>query len=235
MAAMASSWASGQKKCWEDNYRDRPEYQITKITSDNINPKEDGKVRIVCISDTHSSVEMARPSFKVPNGDILIHAGDFTEYGKISNVQEFDKWLGSLPHKHKIVVAGNHEVSFDRTAKRFWEKQQHRDVDKVKSILTNCIYLEDKSVMVEGYKIYGTPWQPLFFGNVEDWAFAIPHLNVRAWEEVCSKIPADIDILVSHSPPLGIQGGDSIELNFFGPFFSPFLGPIFGPFFQSIF
>ena len=95
-------------------------------------------------------------------------------------------------------------MSFDPTVKRFWEKQQHQDVDKVKSILTNCIYLEDQSVMVEGYKIYGTPWQPLFFGNVEDWAFVIPHLNVKAWEEVSSKIPADTDILVSHSPPLGI-------------------------------
>ena len=108
--AVAASWASGQKKCWEDNYHDRPGYQISKIISGKIDPQKGGKIRIVCISDTHSSVEMARPPFEVPNGDILIHAGDFTEHGKIGNVEGFDRWLGSLPHKHKIVVAGNHEV-----------------------------------------------------------------------------------------------------------------------------
>ena len=30
-------------------------------------------------------------------------------------VREFNTWLATLPHPHKIVVAGNHELSFDPT------------------------------------------------------------------------------------------------------------------------
>lgn len=78
------------------------------------NPKEpapNDKARIVCISDTHSMTShMAKG---VPDGDVLIHAGDFTRCGHMSEVRQFNKWLGTLPHKHKIVIAGNHEISFD--------------------------------------------------------------------------------------------------------------------------
>ena len=35
--------------------------------------------------------------------------------GHISEVKQFNAWLGTLPHKHKIVIAGNHELSFDET------------------------------------------------------------------------------------------------------------------------
>ena len=35
--------------------------------------------------------------------------------GHISEVQQFNAWLGKLPHKHKVVIAGNHELTFDKT------------------------------------------------------------------------------------------------------------------------
>ena len=50
----------------------------------------------------------------IPDGDILIHAGDFTRCGHLQEVRDFNTWLGTLPHKHKIVIAGNHELSFDQ-------------------------------------------------------------------------------------------------------------------------
>tara|TARA_R110002073_G_scaffold128374_2_gene274096 strand:- start:242 stop:643 length:402 start_codon:yes stop_codon:yes gene_type:complete len=65
-------------------------------------------------------------------------------------------------------------------------------------IMTNCIYLQDESVEIEGLKIYGSPWQPWFF----NWAF-----NLRTPEELkekWDKIPEDTDVLVTHGPPLGI-------------------------------
>ena len=200
--------ATWLNKRWSDIYEGRPGYQIKKIASTNpANPREEGKIRIVCISDTHSSVENVHPPYKVPDGDILVHAGDFTELGEVDKVKEFNRWLGSLPHKHKIVVAGNHDTSFDPSVispgKRFYEKLQHPELHQVKSFLTNCIYLEDASITIEGFKIYGTPWQPLFGRG--DRAFQIPHSDVDSWEKVCSKIPKDTDILISHAPPLGIQ------------------------------
>ena len=198
------------KKRWAEKYENKPGYQITKIATDAVKPREEGKIRIVCISDTHSSVENVEPPFNVPDGDILIHAGDFTDYGEVQKVKEFNQWLGTLPHKHKIVVAGNHDTSFDPSVvapgKRFWEKLQHPELHEVKPLMTNCIYLEDSHVTIEGYKIYGTPWQPLFGRG--DRAFQILHSDVEKWEEVCAKIPPDTDILVSHSPPLGIQDGN---------------------------
>lgn len=71
------------------------------------------KVRIVCMSDTHSLTPYLK--FEIPDGDIFIHAGDFTKCGKLDEVTDFNTWLGTLPHKHKIVIAGNHELSFDGT------------------------------------------------------------------------------------------------------------------------
>ena len=44
----------------------------------------------------------------------MIHAGDFTRCGHLQEVKEFNNWLGKLPHKHKIVIAGNHELSLDQ-------------------------------------------------------------------------------------------------------------------------
>ena len=68
---------------------------------------EPDKVRFVCMSDTHSLIRNIM--FDIPNGDVFIHAGDFTKCGQKDEVISFNKWLGSLPHKHKIVIAGNHE------------------------------------------------------------------------------------------------------------------------------
>ena len=67
------------------------------------------QVRFVCISDTHSQVEQAEdPIFSVPDGDILIHAGDMTQWGEIPRVKEFNEWVGTLPHKHKVRFLSNY-------------------------------------------------------------------------------------------------------------------------------
>ncbi|XP_060535282.1 UPF0046 protein C25E10.12 [Cylas formicarius] len=172
------------------------------------------KVRFVCMSDTHSLIRYM--TFGVPDGDVFVHAGDFTRCGQKDEVVQFDAWLGTLPHKHKIVIAGNHELSFD---KRFVDKFKAKsgadegevpnygktqdnirdavNTDNVKRLLTNCTYLEDSGVEVYGLKVYGTPWQPEF-GN---WAFNLPRGSacLEKWDQ----IPAGVDVLVTHTPPLG--------------------------------
>jgi hypothetical protein len=42
-----------------------------------------------------------------------MYAGDLTWGGSLEEVESFNAWLGTLPHKHKIVVAGNHDFSLD--------------------------------------------------------------------------------------------------------------------------
>lgn len=51
----------------------------------------------------------------IPSGDVLIHAGDFTNYGGIDEVEKFSDFLKKLDDKfkYKVVIAGNHELSFE--------------------------------------------------------------------------------------------------------------------------
>jgi len=165
-------------------------------------------LRLVCISDTHCQAEkMLEP---VPEGDILIHAGDFTNYGRREEVEKFNTWLGTLPHRHKIVIAGNHEITFDRASfdniyakkKVFGENYDPSDpkvsdFPNFQALLTNCIYLENSSIEVDGVKIHGSPHVP---GIGHEWAFFYKRNEV---EKVWSCLPA-CDVLVTHGPPLGI-------------------------------
>ncbi|MCY7376756.1 MAG: metallophosphatase domain-containing protein [Pyrinomonadaceae bacterium] len=139
--------------------------------------------RIICLSDTHNCHEQ----IVVPDGDILIHAGDATIRGTIPEIERFNDWFVNLPHKHKIFVAGNHDWLFETnnsTARRLLE--------------ASIDYLQDSSVEIGDLKIYGSPWQPRFY----DWAF---NLNRGAClAEKWQMIPADTDILITHGPPHGI-------------------------------
>ena len=56
-------------------------------------PISEDKIRFVCISDTHSTIETRPPGF-IPNGDILLHAGDFTNVGKPKGVKTFNEYIG---------------------------------------------------------------------------------------------------------------------------------------------
>ena len=68
---------------------------------------------------------------------------------------------------------------------------------ETKRLLTNCIYLEDQLTDVLGFSIYGSPWQPEFFG----WAFNLP--RDRSLLDKWRLIPEKVDILITHGPPLG--------------------------------
>ncbi len=68
----------------------------------------DLSMRIVCLSDTHNQ----HRNLDVPPGDILIHAGDSTFQGTLSEVSGFLRWINYLPHPHKILIAGNHDWLF---------------------------------------------------------------------------------------------------------------------------
>lgn len=140
-------------------------------------------MKIVCLSDTHNCNE----AIAVPDGDLLIHAGDATVNGSVDEIVLFNRWFAGLPHKYKIFVAGNHDWLFERN------NGQARRL-----LSPEIIYLEDSAVEIEGLKIYGSPWQPRFF----DWAF-----NLNRGAELAEKwrmIPDDTAILITHGPPNGI-------------------------------
>lgn len=135
--------------------------------------------RLVCISDTHS---MHRKIKDVPDGDVLIHAGDWSGRGTLAELVDFNTWLGALPHKHKLVTAGNH----DAIAK---------DHGYAQAILTNATLLIDQGATIDGVSFYMSPWTPRF-GN---WDFMAErgHPMRAKW----NKIPDQVDVLVTHGPP----------------------------------
>jgi Icc-related predicted phosphoesterase len=139
-------------------------------------------MRFVFLSDTHG----LHDKIEVPEGDVLIHCGDFSGCGTERDLREFNRWLGELPHPNKLVTPGNHDFICEEEPERSRE------------ILSNGILLMDQEISLNGIRIYLAPWSPEF-GR---WAFMLP--RGAGMRSVWSKIPSGIDVLVTHAPPISI-------------------------------
>lgn len=129
--------------------------------------------------------------YDIPECDILLHCGDCMNSGKSYELPGFLKWFSKLSQaKYKVFIAGNHDKVFQE-----WPSF----VDSEMINYPNLTYLEDTSVVLEGLKIYGSPWQPEFCS----WAFNLPKNGIEL-QHKWAKIPKDVDILMTHGPPLGI-------------------------------
>jgi Icc-related predicted phosphoesterase len=144
-------------------------------------------MRAVIISDTH---EKHRQIF-LPEGDILIHCGDWTFTGAFNKVADFIHWMKEQDFKYKCIIAGNHELSLDHRS-----SSRNMILNLIKE--SGIIYLEDSLIEIEGIKFYGAPWQPEF----HSWAFNLPRGFPLAnkWKQ----IPNDVNVLITHGPPYGI-------------------------------
>jgi len=140
-------------------------------------------VKLVLISDTHEQ----QGNLIVPDGDVLVHAGDLTFRGKFDPIAQTGRWLRSLPHKTKILCAGNHDFLFEESK-----------FEALEALGPDIIYLENEAVTIDGVKFWGSPVTPWFF----DWAFNVARGQdiKRYWD----KIPNDTDVLITHGPPKGI-------------------------------
>lgn len=139
-------------------------------------------MRIVFLSDTHNYAIQS-----VPDGDMVVHAGDATGQGTLPEIGQFLEWYGDLPHKHKVFVAGNHDWLFQTSHNLAWQMCLDRSI----------YYLEDSGKIVDGLHLYGSPWQPVFC----DWAFNAYDEDL---EERFQHIPGGLDLLITHGPPYGI-------------------------------
>lgn len=140
-------------------------------------------MKIVALSDTHGKHEQ----LQVPEGDVLLFAGDCSSRGYEWEVLSFLKWFAAQPHAHKIMIAGNHDFLFEEDAKRSTEL-----------IPEGVTYLNDSGIQVMGVSVWGSPVSPRFF----DWAFNRdrgPQIE-KYWQQ----IPNGTDILITHGPPVGI-------------------------------
>lgn len=144
-------------------------------------PKEQGTMRFVCISDTHGKHWL----MDIPKGDVLIHCGDILFQDRGHGTQgliDFNNFLSTLPHSHKIVIAGNHDKIC----------AQHSQAE-VQSLLCSCIYLDNQLTMVNGLRIYGLPHSRVF--GSQNSAFQLEPGELSA---VLDRVPTDLDVLMTH-------------------------------------
>ncbi|KAH7731653.1 Protein C25E10.12 [Aphelenchoides avenae] len=151
-------------------------------------PVKEDAVRFVCISDTHMRFSEMVEENKIPAGDVLLHCGDFTDVGRRDEYIEFNELLGQLSHRFKIVIAGNHDLGCEDGENVERRALGDNTSDLVKEgteqgykLLTNCTYLQDSST--EGWSFYRANGPEI----------------MAEWR----KIPTSIDVLMTHTPPLG--------------------------------
>lgn len=160
-------------------------------------------MRIAATSDLHGFFP------HIPDCDVCVVAGDII--GAISTEEERDQWFkfrawGRALEARGIAlvwIAGNHEFTV----------QAYPDFPAKMP----GIYLEDSGVSIDGVNFWGSPWQPWF----HDWAYNAPQVDPgeEFLESKFSQIPNVIDVLVTHSPPVGFHdrvGGrnvGSVSLN----------------------
>lgn len=154
-----------------------------------------------------------------PKADVLCLAGDILhnyEYGRGCSVEcarqviEIEDLIKYLKDKyaHLVLVAGNHD----------WAWYRHHSHEQAVNAcnMEGVHYLQDSSVVIDGVKFYGSPWQPYFY----DWAFNLPNPKVSpamayaAAQAMCNNIDFDTNVLITHGPPYGVlditYGGEHV-------------------------
>lgn len=143
---------------------------------------------VVCISDTHGKHRSL--DLSTHPGDVLVFAGDWTRGRDLgfSETEDFLQWLSEQPYKHKICIAGNHDVQV--------EAQQNYFKIIILPSYPDVIYLQDSSITIDGINFYGSPYSNEFF----NWAFMEDELALaKRWQQ----IPDNTDVLITHGPAYG--------------------------------
>ncbi len=129
---------------------------------------------ILHLSDTHG---LHRQLTDLPDADIIVHSGDFTMAGSTAEAVDFMNWFCDLPYRHKVFIAGNHDACLYGAS--------------LNGLDTNCHYLCNSGVCIDGVNFYGIPM------------FMQDAMN-RKYEGHIHAIPSDTDVLITHQPPFGI-------------------------------
>lgn len=162
------------------------------------------RTRFVCISDTHNQTP------KLPAGDVLIHAGDLTNQGNISELRKIVAWLEKADFEAKLVVAGNHDITLDEPFYSqhgaYFHNQQPQNSAECIALLrssSTITYLQHEARTIQlknpdgprtYFNVFGSPYSP----ECGNWAFQYKRdTEHKLWNE----IPLDTDVLITHAPP----------------------------------
>ena len=140
-------------------------------------------MKAVVLADNHTDYD-----FETPEGDLLIHCGDFTFHGNPKEMEKFKNYLKEQPHKHKLFIFGNHEkVDKEIT---YWIEYLEDETG------AKCIH--EKEYKINGLKFFGSSYTPQFM----NWGFMQDEeTRERYWENMYD----GMDVLITHGPPMGIM------------------------------
>lgn len=155
-------------------------------------------MRILATSDMHgdlSNIDLNGIDIACLAGDIapLKGFGPWHVYDQVKWMRtKFKKWCESWPSTDIIFIPGNHDF-FPLAESRFKVELAKQDLSL--SLAPNAHMILDECIDVKGVKIYGSPWIPVISYR---WAFEVEH---DILVEKFKKIPENVDILLTHTPP----------------------------------
>ena len=188
-------------------------------------PRTPGWLRLVIVSDTHN-VDL--PISLFPEGDLLIHAGDHTKNGLFSELTDAATWLRSLAVRYTygvVSIAGNHDKPLDVETWLQAASLSHPEERWSSELMTSALglfkdndidalyapmrLLQHSAEVIAGLKFFGSPYIGLTPRRQ-----AMTQDNPLRYEgfardpqrliELYADIPSGLDVLITHSPPLGI-------------------------------
>ncbi len=136
---------------------------------------------------------------KLEGGDLLIITGDLTAKDLQWEYLAFRDWLMKQDYKKKIFICGNHDRCIEQGLFYFSPEWMGAD------------YLNNSGTEYEGLKIWGSP-QSLWFDRINPICATFTGSEKDLKKEY-AKIPDDIDILITHTPPWGIRDKNKDGLN----------------------
>lgn len=164
-------------------------------------------ITVVCVSDTHTTQPI------LPDGGLLLHAGDLSQTGSFQEIQPQLDWLNSQPHKYKVVIDSNHDLLLDPEFVNQFPQRILERHGTSRSDLTwgTIIYLNNNSVKLNFQNgrtsiVYGSPLTQQF----GTWAFQHPPIR-DVWS---NRISAETDVLLVHGPPKGYLDHDGLGNHF---------------------
>jgi Icc-related predicted phosphoesterase len=177
--------------------------------------------RVMVISDTH---EHSFDRTTMPQVDVLLHSGDLTNFGELDSLRESVKIMGTIEAELKLVIAGNHDISLDKSCRveNMSEEEYLKYHEAALEIMTGPLAKEAGATYLEEgaytftlsnsakFTVYASPYTPGSGG----WAF---HTNLSTdrfnntnqatlnrTSLIANPIPSSVDIVMTHGPPYSI-------------------------------
>ena len=150
-------------------------------------------MKIVFISDTHNLQDQVT----LPEGDILVHAGDLTMMGRMNEIAAAGHDIRKQPHRYKVVVAGNHDWMFAKNRMMAVQLLNNGLIGgerKGRSFTLRTAW--SRSTALKSGAVRGSQPSSIRAFNAE---------RGEAIKRYWDMIPEGLDILVTHGPPMGIH------------------------------